>query len=208
MLPNSTERAITIAGIPQSVIECVTQICVVLLESPAKGVTILNRPKPPSSPVFFAGLYAIPPPDLTKLRHLATKSHFPMTHGNTRFNGIGSSSPEVKGYWGLDASAQTTSHELTIPNDLIGCIIGRQGAKINDTRQMSGVQIKIAIPVEGSTDGQVNITGSVASVGLAQYQINVRLSSETVARRAASSADSPIVPLGGSPPPMIHLCSL
>ncbi|KAM6038787.1 poly(rC)-binding protein 2 isoform X9 [Grus americana] len=189
MLPNSTERAITIAGIPQSIIECVKQICVVMLESPPKGVTIPYRPKPSSSPVIFAGgqaytiqgQYAIPQPDLTKLHQLAMQqSHFPMSHGNTGFSGIESSSPEVKGYWaGLDASAQTTSHELTIPNDLIGCIIGRQGAKINEIRQMSGAQIKIANPVEGSTDRQVTITGSAASISLAQYLINVRLSSET-----------------------------
>ncbi|XP_009468841.1 PREDICTED: poly(rC)-binding protein 2 isoform X5 [Nipponia nippon] len=188
MLPNSTERAITIAGIPQSIIECVKQICVVMLEavtqSPPKGVTIPYRPKPSSSPVIFAGgqaytiqgQYAIPQPDLTKLHQLAMQqSHFPMSHGNTGFSGIESSSPEVKGYWaGLDASAQTTSHELTIPNDLIGCIIGRQGAKINEIRQMSGAQIKIANPVEGSTDRQVTITGSAASISLAQYLINVR----------------------------------
>ncbi|XP_070596887.1 poly(rC)-binding protein 2 isoform X24 [Erythrolamprus reginae] len=188
MLPNSTERAITIAGIPQSIIECVKQICVVMLESPPKGVTIPYRPKPSSSPVIFAGgqaytiqgQYAIPQPDLTKLHQLAMQqSHFPMSHGNTGFSGVESSSPDVKGYWGLDASAQTTSHELTIPNDLIGCIIGRQGAKINEIRQMSGAQIKIANPVEGSTDRQVTITGSAASISLAQYLINVRLSSET-----------------------------
>lgn len=41
MLPNSTERAITIAGIPQSIIECVKQICVVMLE-----VGPLLRPVP------------------------------------------------------------------------------------------------------------------------------------------------------------------
>ncbi|CAK7311798.1 Poly(rC)-binding protein 2 [Vulpes lagopus] len=219
MLPNSTERAITIAGIPQSIIECVKQICVVMLESPPKGVTIPYRPKPSSSPVIFAGgqdrystgsdsasfphttpsmclnpdlegppleaytiqgQYAIPQPDLTKLHQLAMQqSHFPMTHGNTGFSGIESSSSEVKGYWGLDASAQTTSHELTIPNVLIGCIIRRQGTKINEIRQMSGAQIKIANPVEGSTDRQVTITGSAASISLAQYLINVRLSSET-----------------------------
>ncbi|XP_010726261.1 poly(rC)-binding protein 2 isoform X5 [Meleagris gallopavo] len=203
MLPNSTERAITIAGIPQSIIECVKQICVVMLESPPKGVTIPYRPKPSSSPVIFAGgqdRYSSgsasyphtapsmclnsdlegPPQELTKLHQLAMQqSHFPMSHGNTGFSGIESSSPEVKGYWGLDASAQTTSHELTIPNDLIGCIIGRQGAKINEIRQMSGAQIKIANPVEGSTDRQVTITGSAASISLAQYLINVRLSSET-----------------------------
>uniref|UniRef100_A0A1D5RCW2 K Homology domain-containing protein n=1 Tax=Macaca mulatta TaxID=9544 RepID=A0A1D5RCW2_MACMU len=33
MLPNSTEWAITSAGIPQSIIECVKQICVVMLET-------------------------------------------------------------------------------------------------------------------------------------------------------------------------------
>lgn len=59
-------------------------------------------------------------------------------------------------------------------SQLIGCIIGRQGAKINEIRQMSGAQIKIANPVEGSTDRQVTITGSAASISLAQYLINVR----------------------------------
>ncbi|KAM4880832.1 poly(rC)-binding protein 2 isoform X5 [Taeniopygia guttata] len=210
MLPNSTERAITIAGIPQSIIECVKQICVVMLESPPKGVTIPYRPKPSSSPVIFAGgqdRYSSgsasyphtapsmclnsdlegPPQELTKLHQLAMQqSHFPMSHGNTGFSGVDSSSPEVKGYWGLDASAQTTSHELTIPNDLIGCIIGRQGAKINEIRQMSGAQIKIANPVEGSTDRQVTITGSAASISLAQYLINVSLESAKPSSQAAS----------------------
>uniref|UniRef100_A0A8D2ZVU6 Poly(rC) binding protein 2 n=3 Tax=Scophthalmus maximus TaxID=52904 RepID=A0A8D2ZVU6_SCOMX len=181
MLPNSTERAITVAGTPQSIIECVKQICVVMLESPPKGVTIPYRPKPSGSPVIFAGgqayavqgQHAIPQPDvsegpsLTKLHQLAMQqSPFPIAHGNQSFQA------------GMDASAQTGSHELTIPNDLIGCIIGRQGAKINEIRQMSGAQIKIANPVEGSTDRQVTITGSHASISLAEYLINARLSSE------------------------------
>uniref|UniRef100_A0A8C9KTP3 Poly(rC) binding protein 2 n=1 Tax=Serinus canaria TaxID=9135 RepID=A0A8C9KTP3_SERCA len=169
MLPNSTERAITIAGIPQSIIECVKQICVVMLESPPKGVTIPYRPKPSSSPVIFAGgqaytiqgQYAIPQPDVSfYLQLLVLKSTLFLPHLPKNF------------LPGLDASAQTTSHELTIPNDLIGCIIGRQGAKINEIRQMSGAQIKIANPVEGSTDRQVTITGSAASISLAQYLIN------------------------------------
>ncbi|XP_015258232.1 poly(rC)-binding protein 2 isoform X6 [Cyprinodon tularosa] len=169
MLPNSTERAITIAGTPQSIIECVKQICVVMLESPPKGVTIPYRPKPSGSPVIFAGgqsSSAAISPQLTKLHQLAMQqSPFPIAPGN-------------QGYTGIDASAQTSSHEMTIPNDLIGCIIGRQGAKINEIRQMSGAQIKIANPVDGSTDRQVTITGSPASISLAEYLINARLSSE------------------------------
>ncbi|MEQ2286401.1 Poly(rC)-binding protein 2 [Ameca splendens] len=169
MLPNSTERAITIAGTPQSIIECVKQICVVMLESPPKGVTIPYRPKPSGSPVIFAGgqsSSAAISPQLTKLHQLAMQqSPFPIAPGN-------------QGFTGIDASAQTSSHEMTIPNDLIGCIIGRQGAKINEIRQMSGAQIKIANPVDGSTDRQVTITGSPASISLAEYLINARLSSE------------------------------
>uniref|UniRef100_A0A3B3RWK2 Poly(rC) binding protein 2 n=1 Tax=Paramormyrops kingsleyae TaxID=1676925 RepID=A0A3B3RWK2_9TELE len=169
MLPNSTERAITVAGTPPSIIECVKQICVVMLESPPKGVTIPYRPKPSSSPVIFAGgqayavqgQHAIPQPDLFVL------------HNFTRLPCELLCRPTA-----MDASAQTSSHELTIPNDLIGCIIGRQGAKINEIRQMSGAQIKIANPVEGSTDRQVTITGSAASISLAEYLINARLSSE------------------------------
>uniref|UniRef100_A0A3Q1MU31 Poly(rC) binding protein 2 n=1 Tax=Bos taurus TaxID=9913 RepID=A0A3Q1MU31_BOVIN len=198
MLPNSTERAITIAGIPQSIIECVKQICVVMLEVSPQGVTIPYRPKPSSSPVIFAGgqvrssdsasfPHTTPsmclnpdlegPPlevrgDLTKLHQLAMQqSHFPMTHGNTGFSGIESSSPEVKGYWAMQLLIW---YALFFFLKLIGCIIGRQGAKINEIRQMSGAQIKIANPVEGSTDRQVTITGSAASISLAQYLINGR----------------------------------
>nr|XP_014333008.1 PREDICTED: poly(rC)-binding protein 1 isoform X3 [Bos mutus] len=162
MLPNSTERAITIAGVPQSVTECVKQICLVMLEA-----------------YSIQGQHTISPLDLAKLNQVARQqSHFAMMHGGTGFAGIDSSSPEVKGYWAsLDASTQTT-HELTIPNNLIGCIIGRQGSNINEIRQMSGAQIKIANPVEGSSGRQVTITGSAASISLAQYLINARLSSE------------------------------
>ncbi|XP_032905640.1 poly(rC)-binding protein 3-like isoform X4 [Amblyraja radiata] len=194
MLPNSTERAVTISGTPDAIILCVKQICVVMLESPPKGATIPYRPKPASAPVIFAGgqvradnilasagnhsilahhqpapayavqgQFAIPHPDLTKLHQLA------MQH--TPFTPLGQTTP---GFPGLDATGQTSSHELTIPNDLIGCIIGRQGTKINEIRQMSGAQIKIANAIEGSTERQITITGSPANISLAQYLINAR----------------------------------
>ncbi|XP_041038456.1 poly(rC)-binding protein 2-like isoform X2 [Carcharodon carcharias] len=173
MLPNSTERAITIAGTPPSIIECAKQICVVILESAPKGITVPYRPKPVSAPVIFAGgqaytiqgQFAIPHPDLTKLHQLAMQQ--------TPFTPVGQTSP---GYSGLDSS-QTSSHEIAIPNDLIGCIIGRQGSKINEIRQMSGAQIKISNPAEGSTDRQITITGSPANISLAQYLINASLES-------------------------------
>ncbi|XP_066433492.1 poly(rC)-binding protein 3 isoform X9 [Eleutherodactylus coqui] len=176
MLPNSTERAVTISGTPDAIIQCVKQICVVMLESPPKGATIPYRPKPASAPVIFAGgqaysiqgQYAIPHPDLTKLHQLAMQQ--------TPFTPLGQTTPAFPA--GMDASPQASTHELTIPNDLIGCIIGRQGTKINEIRQMSGAQIKIASAMEGSAERQITITGSPANISLAQYLINARLTSE------------------------------
>ncbi|KAF4790086.1 Poly(rC)-binding protein 3 [Turdus rufiventris] len=183
MLPNSTERAVTISGTPDAIIQCVKQICVVMLESPPKGATIPYRPKPASAPIIFAGgqaftiqgQYAIPHPDLTKLHQLAMQ-HPPFTP-------LGQTTP---GFPGLDATTPTSSHELTIPNDLIGCIIGRQGSKINEIRQMSGAQIKIANATEGSAERQVTITGSPANISLAQYLINASLEMAKVSTQTAS----------------------
>uniref|UniRef100_A0A8C6TJI8 Poly(rC) binding protein 3 n=1 Tax=Neogobius melanostomus TaxID=47308 RepID=A0A8C6TJI8_9GOBI len=198
MLPNSTERAVTISGAPEAIIQCVKQICVVMLESPPKGATIPYRPKPASTPVIFSGgqvradplaastanlslllqhqplpaytiqgQYAIPHPDqLSKLHQLAMQQT-PFTPSDRP--PLPSPVPA-----GLDASNQASTHELTIPNDLIGCIIGRQGTKINEIRQMSGAQIKIANAMEGSSERQITITGTPANISLAQYLINAR----------------------------------
>uniref|UniRef100_A0A8D0DF82 Poly(rC) binding protein 3 n=1 Tax=Sander lucioperca TaxID=283035 RepID=A0A8D0DF82_SANLU len=193
MLPNSTERAVTISGAPEAIIQCVKQICVVMLESPPKGATIPYRPKPASTPVIFSGgqVRADPlgastanlslllqhqplpvsvapgfftfPPQLSKLHQLAMQQ--------TPFTPLGQTTPAFPG---LDASNQASTHELTIPNDLIGCIIGRQGTKINEIRQMSGAQIKIANAMEGSSERQITITGTPANISLAQYLINAR----------------------------------
>jgi transcription antitermination factor NusA-like protein len=71
MLPNSTERAVTVSGTSESITKCIYQICCVMMESPPKGATIPYRPKPAMPPVIFAGgqaytiqgQYAIPHPD-------------------------------------------------------------------------------------------------------------------------------------------------
>ncbi|XP_067844128.1 poly(rC)-binding protein 3 isoform X4 [Heptranchias perlo] len=206
MLPNSTERAVTISGMPDAIIQCVKQICVVMLESPPKGATIPYRPKPASAPVIFAGgqaytiqgQYAIPHPDDACLLSAEYKTALAstlwrspqLTHPSSQMKEPAwrpdslrgkmeiKNCNEESGTWGLDANPPASTHELTIPNDLIGCIIGRQGSKINEIRQMSGAQIKIANAAEGSTERQITITGSPANISLAQYLINARLTSE------------------------------
>ncbi|KAK9529709.1 hypothetical protein VZT92_013784 [Zoarces viviparus] len=87
---------------------------------------------------------------------------------------------------GLDANSQTTSQELLIPNDLIGSIIGRQGTKINEIRQVSGAQIKIGSQIDSTSDRHVTITGTPIAINLAQYLITSCL--ETAKSTAQSSS--------------------
>ncbi|XP_059422630.1 poly(rC)-binding protein 3 isoform X3 [Carassius carassius] len=102
LLPDSTERAVTISGTPHAITQCVKHICTVMLESPPKGATIPYHPKPttgashsvlaqPHAASAFAipGQFAIPPQDLTKLHQLAMQ-HIPLTS-------LGQSNPTFPG---------------------------------------------------------------------------------------------------------------
>ncbi|XP_018559492.1 poly(rC)-binding protein 4 [Lates calcarifer] len=86
----------------------------------------------------------------------------------------------------VEANSQTTSQELLIPNDLIGSIIGRQGTKINEIRQVSGAQIKIGSQIDSTSDRHVTITGTPIAINLAQYLITSCL--ETAKSTAQSSS--------------------
>ncbi|XP_014455639.1 poly(rC)-binding protein 4 isoform X2 [Alligator mississippiensis] len=158
LLPNSTERAVTVSGGPDAIIQCVRQICAVILESPPKGATI------PYHPSLSLGTVLLSANQVTKLQQL---SGHPVP-----FASLGQTPSMVPG---LDTNPQSTSQEFLVPNDLIGCIIGRQGSKISEIRQMSGAHIKIGNQTEGSSERHVTITGTPVSITLAQYLITACL---------------------------------
>lgn len=214
MLPNSTERTVTISGNADSITQCIYHICCVMLESPPKGATIPYRPKPAMPPVIFAGgqaftvqgQYAIPQPDnyarggvvhypaVPQMNKMALQ-HGIIQQGQVPFlpsqqgilptaaipAGTGAL-PQPSAAFGranpAGANAAAQTHEMTIPNDLIGCIIGRGGAKINEIRQLSGATIKIANAEEGSSDRKVTIMGTPETINAAQYLINARITTE------------------------------
>ncbi|KAM4768567.1 poly(rC)-binding protein 4 isoform 2-T2 [Cyanocitta cristata] len=148
LLPNSTERAVTVSGVPDTIIQCVRQICAVILE----GFSMQGQ---------YSG---VSPAEVTKLQQLSGHAlpFAPLGHAPTMMPG-------------LDASSQSSSQEFLVPNDLIGCIIGRHGSKISEIRQMSGAHIKIGNQTEGSSERHVTITGTPVSITLAQYLITACL---------------------------------
>ncbi|XP_046584099.1 poly(rC)-binding protein 3-like isoform X2 [Haliotis rubra] len=173
MLPNSTERAVTISGTADAITQCIRNICGIMLESPPKGANIPYRPKPVVSPVIFAGgqaytvqnqLAPVPSPECPPL----TRGVRPQIDYNSQMNKLAGQHMAMAHPVPMIPTAQTVlpggcmamnglttlhfarpnntaavpnnqqTHEMTIPNDLIGCIIGRGGQKINEIRQLSG----------------------------------------------------------------------
>uniref|UniRef100_T1E8G7 Putative mushroom-body n=1 Tax=Anopheles aquasalis TaxID=42839 RepID=T1E8G7_ANOAQ len=173
MLPNSTERAVTLSGSAESITQCIYHICCVMLESPPKGATIPYRPKPQvNGPVIVAngqaytiqGNYAVPAQEVSGIAKNPLAGLAAL--------GLAGAIPTNTG--GLNPTAtqvQSQSHEMTVPNDLIGCIIGKGGTKIAEIRQISGAMIRISNCEErdsGNTDRTITITGNPDSVALAQ----------------------------------------
>ncbi|XP_041971058.1 poly(rC)-binding protein 3 isoform X3 [Aricia agestis] len=252
MLPNSTERAVTISGTCDAITQCIYNICCVMLESPPKGATIPYRPKPNvAGPVILAGgqaytiqgNYAVPaqdavcapvfpmlemkPPLVGALppAHLLPPLHEHHLMGGLAKSplaglaalGLGGLAPANTGALAALAGSQLRtgnqarsqpaaaqqSHEMTVPNELIGCIIGKGGTKIAEIRQISGAMIRISNCEEregGSTDRTITITGNPDSVALAQYLINMSVELQKANLEGGSSGGGSGGPLASAIP--------
>ncbi|XP_059226946.1 poly(rC)-binding protein 3 isoform X4 [Stomoxys calcitrans] len=204
MLPNSTERAVTLSGTAEQITQCIYQICLVMLESPPRGATIPYRPKPQvSGPVILAngqaftiqGNYAVPAQEVAKnpLASLAALGLAGMAPANT--GGLNPTALAALAGSQLRTAntnrAQQQQHEMTVSNDLIGCIIGKGGTKIAEIRQISGAMIRISNCEEregGNTDRTITISGNPDSVALAQYLINMSVELQMANLQEANNA--------------------
>ncbi|XP_016959336.1 poly(rC)-binding protein 3 isoform X6 [Drosophila biarmipes] len=252
MLPNSTERAVTLSGSAEQITQCIYQICLVMLESPPRGATIPYRPKPQvTGPVILAngqaftiqGNYAVPTQEtcpvfplalatgglhagisgladpLLKGAHLqgAIPAHhhhlqqMPDVAKNPLASlaalGLAGMNPASTGGINHTANpanrAQQQQHEMTVSNDLIGCIIGKGGTKIAEIRQISGAMIRISNCEEregGNTDRTITISGNPDSVALAQYLINmsVELQKANLLEQAQAQQNGGAAPAPGA----------
>ncbi|KAJ8976343.1 hypothetical protein NQ317_009795 [Molorchus minor] len=227
MLPNSTERAVTISGTGEAITQCIYHICNVMLEvnhgvdySPLpKELPYLTAPKPQvGGPVILAGgqaytiqgNYAVPAhTDVASLGKNPLAGLAALGLGGLAPSGAGGLNPAALA--ALAGSQLRTSnprnqqssnqqtHEMTVPNELIGCIIGKGGTKIAEIRQISGAMIRISNCDDresGSSDRTITISGNPDAVALAQYLINMRLGSVELQKANLEAQNSPTT--GGS----------
>ena len=80
---------------------------------------------------------------------------------------------------GAAMPGQPLTQQIYIPNDMVGAIIGKGGAKINEIRHLSGSVIKINEPQESSNERLVTITGTAECNQMALYMLYSRLGSSS-----------------------------
>nr|POE48679.1 rna-binding protein rnc1 [Quercus suber] len=93
---------------------------------------------------------------------------------------------------------QPITQQIFIPNDMVGAIIGKGGAKINEIRQLSGSVIKINEPQDNNNERLVTVTGTQECNQMALYMLYSRLGESSKNSNAYERRFFPQASMGGS----------
>lgn len=186
MLPQSTERIVEVQGTPEGVQKAVWEIGKCLVDDEQRGFgTVLYSPAVrvqgggmPTAPLNGGQGYGAPRSfnrtgngaDFTG----SAPSYAPRRNGDGAGPGP---SPAVEE--GEDIQTQN----ISIPADMVGCIIGRGGSKISEIRKTSGARISIAkAPHDESGERMFTITGGPTANEKALYLLYENLEAEKMRR--------------------------
>lgn len=82
------------------------------------------------------------------------------------------------------------TQNISIPSDMVGCIIGRAGSKISEIRKTSGARISIAkAPHDDTGERMFTIMGSAKANETALYLLYENLEAEKMRRSQGSPQD-------------------
>lgn len=178
MLPGSTERVLSVAGVADAIHIATYYIGTILIEAQERQPSSSHSSYRPSS-----------------------HSRRPTQGGSSYVPGY---APPHNPYGppSHNPPQQLQTQQIYIPNDLVGCIIGKGGSKINEIRHMSASQIKIMEPgatgvgpngAPGGSEGErlVVITGQPANIQMAVQLLYHRLEQEKQKQLRAQQQQAP-----------------
>ena len=161
-LPNSSEKTVTITGIPTAVQDAITRVVTQLKDNPLKPGTRVYEYNPNAAYGGGGGgggggsHYAAPP-------------SYPSSHSSplpvSQTSAAGSTS--APGSTGIPST-----QKIAIPTVCAGCVIGKNGSVIRDLRAQSGTNISISDPEPNAPNERVvTLTGSAQGIQTAVYLI-------------------------------------
>ena len=73
------------------------------------------------------------------------------------------------------ASPQLQTQQIYIPNDLVGCIIGKGGSHVNEIREKSGARVMVSESIPGNPERILNVSGPLDAVSKVCHERFVRV---------------------------------
>ncbi|XP_065207765.1 poly(rC)-binding protein 3-like [Planococcus citri] len=193
MLPHSTERIVHISGHIESILDCIYEICYSLVTSPVKSNSVPYKPTTDmvEGPIVFAdgkaytlqGSTAVPIADVNFLLKnellqpflgITTSSDAAAIARMLKSHVFNSKSNPPS-----DRKPNFYKQEYRVPDSCAGGMVGKNGIKISEIRQVTGALIHLPNLDENSSheikERMVTLEGTRESIALAKFLINTSI---------------------------------
>lgn len=194
MLPQSTERVVEVQGAQDAIKTAIFEIAKCLLEDWERNTgTVQYHPGAAGDAGVLAGglgAQAVTGPTggirRTSMGGFGSGSPGPNFNNSDRRVSRGSISGGTSGQERRVSESQPVLNDpnlrtqnISIPSDMVGCIIGRGGTKITEIRRLSGSRISIAkVPHDETGERMFTIVGTAESTERALMLLYSQLESE------------------------------
>lgn len=194
MLPQSTERIVEVQGAPEGIEKAIWEIGKCLIDDWQRGTgTVLYNPavraQAGTGPVNSAGGAA--GPGVGGGYNSGSGRSYNRTGNGADFSesrnfnrNANDAAPRGSGIpMVTDDGEEVQTQNISIPSDMVGCIIGRGGSKISEIRKSSGARISIAkAPHDETGERMFTIMGSAGANEKALYLLYENLEAEKMRR--------------------------
>lgn len=189
MLPQSTERIVEVQGTPEGIQKAIWEIgkCLVDDWQRSTGTVLYNpavraetgRGGPLNNHLGAPSPYAARGP----YNRTGNGADFSDNTG-AAYNRRSNSDAGNRGIPTMtEDGEEIQTQNISIPSDMVGCIIGRGGSKISEIRKSSGARISIAkAPHDETGERMFTIMGSASSNEKALYLLYENLEAEKMRR--------------------------
>jgi len=197
MLPQSTERIVEVQGTPEGIQRAVWEICKCLVDDWQRGTgTVLYNPVVRTQPAGASSLggYGAAPArsDYNSSRLTRTGNGADFSDASPRaFNRRSDSDAAARGPPTHDENGEEIlTQNISIPADMVGCIIGRAGSKISEIRKTSGARISIAkSPHDETGERMFTIMGTAKANDSALFLLYENLEAEKMRRSQVQESE-------------------
>jgi heterogeneous nuclear rnp K-like protein 2 len=173
LLPQSTERVVEVRGTVSAIQQAISEIGTCLIEDKDRAYgTILYNPTKVTNTVMDTQSQPQQNNRRTSFTRTGNGNDFSSNDYQQRRQSFtnnlnNNNNPDMR-----------TQH-ISIPSDMVGCIIGKGGSKISEIRRLSGSHISIAkVPHDESGERMFTIQGTVESNERALYLLYGQLENE------------------------------